>query len=122
MEKLFVVAVIFIILLIGTCTTTKWVASEPIFEYSNGDRVGVLRKLSKKGFMCKTWEGELMLNADMGSVKLDTFNFSIMDEELANEIKDHIGKKMRLSYIEYFISPYKSGDSSYKIVAYELIE
>ena len=101
----------------------KFSVSQPCFHYSEGERIGVLRKLSKKGFFYKTYEGELMLNAGMGSVKLDTFNFSLdANSPIADSLLNNIGKEIKLSYDEYLIVPYSIGSSNYLINSYSIIE
>jgi len=118
-DKIFGIVILVIALTITGCVVTKHVANEPLYHYSEGDRIGVLRKLSKKGFFHKTYEGELMLNAGMGSVKLDTFNFSVKDEILAKELIELIGKGVKLHYDQFLIVPYSVGSTKYLITSYE---
>lgn len=113
--------VLFFVLLIVR-PIVKSVIDNPVYAYSEGERIGVLRKFSKKGLKYKTYEGELMLNAGMGTVKLDTFNFSVQDENLANELSKEIGKKAKLHYVEYLIIPYKVGDSPYLVDSFTLVD
>lgn len=87
---------LFIFLLIAGTVALKFAISKPKFHYSDGERIGVLRKLSKKGLIHKTYEGELMLNAGYGAVKLDTFNFSVSDEQTAKRLNLQIGKEIKL--------------------------
>ena len=93
----------------------KLIAKKPMLNYSEGERVGVLRKISKKGLFYKTYEGELMLNAGLGTVKLDTFNFSVTRASLADSLKTQIGKEVILTYEQYLIVPYSVGSTSYII-------
>lgn len=99
---------------------TKLVGKKPVLHYSKGERIGVLRKLSKKGLFYKTYEGELMLNAGLGSVKLDTFNFSVSDESVADSLLHQIGETMKLQYNEYLFVPYNVGATSYLVDGYEI--
>lgn len=111
---------ILVAILIGSCTTTYLVGTTPAFEFSEGSRVGVLRKLSNKGMMFKTWEGELMLNANMGALALDTFLFSVADDSIALELNKHLGETLELHYIEYYFVPYRVGDQSYIITDFTI--
>lgn len=100
----------------------KFSISEPKYHYSEGERIGVLRKLSKKGLIHKTFEGELMLNAGLGSVKLDTFLFSVSSESVADSLMQHIGENLKLKYDEYLIVPYSIGSNGYLIKSFEVAE
>ena len=93
-NKLFLIPFIIVPLLILVTVISKLSFSEPFFKYSEGERIGVVRKFSKKGLKWKTYEGEMMLNAGMGTVKLDTFNFSVTREDIASQIKNNIGNNM----------------------------
>ncbi len=107
-----------VVLLVGV----KLIANKPIFNYSEGERVGVLRKISKKGLFYKTYEGELMLNAGMGTVKLDTFNFSVSSQSVADSLNANIGKEIKIHYNQYLLVPYRVGSRSYVIDGFELVE
>jgi hypothetical protein len=89
------------------------------WSYSKGDRAGYVQKFSQKGWICKTWEGELTLMAIPGSVP-EKFLFSVRDDRVAVEINSSMGKKVSLTYeqhkgvptscfgeTEYFISKVK---------------
>lgn len=57
---------------------------------------GYLQKLSKKGFICKTWEGELGIDPELGLQR--KFLFSIRDDDVARKVQEHIGKPVHLEY------------------------
>lgn len=117
-----IIAILFFPILIGTCCITKLVATKPLIEFSKGERIGVLRKLSKKGWYYKTYEGELMLNAGLGSVKLDTFNFSVQDQTVADSLLANLGQNLKLTYTEYKLMPYKVGNTNYLITSFKKSE
>ena len=52
------------------------------WSYSDGDRAGFVQKFSKKGWICKTWEGELLLSTVPGAIP-EKFEFSVRDDEVA---------------------------------------
>ena len=94
------------------------------WSYSEGDRAGVVQKFSKKGWLCKTWEGELLL-LTLPTVAPEKFEFSVRDDAVAKQIMANIGKRMVLSYsqhkgvpnscfadTEYFIERVQSQDGS----------
>ena len=54
------------------------------WSYSEGERAGVLQKFSKRGWICKTHEGELAMYV-VGGVAPQIWNFSVRDPVLAEE-------------------------------------
>ena len=70
------------------------------FSYSEGDRAGTLQKFSKKGWMCKTWEGELMQPTAPG-VAPTIWHFSVRNDSLAQAINAGLGKRVVLQYEEH---------------------
>ncbi|MDW8312904.1 MAG: hypothetical protein RMK02_09230 [Burkholderiales bacterium] len=69
------------------------------WSYSTGERVGVVQKLSKKGWICKTWEGELNMVVLPGSLP-EKFAFTVWSDEVAAEINRLAGRRVRLHYEE----------------------
>jgi len=76
-----------------------WVWAALSWSYSEGERAGWVQKLSKTGWMCKTWEGELSLVSLPGSTA-EKFFFTVHDEAVAADITRHIGKRVALHYEE----------------------
>jgi hypothetical protein len=68
--------------------------------YSSGERVGYVQKLSEKGFVCKTFEGELVL-VSMPGTQAEKFLFTVKDPEVAKKINESIGKRVSLTYEEH---------------------
>jgi len=69
------------------------------WNYSTGERAGWVQKLSKKGWLCKTWEGELSLVSMPGAVP-EKFLFTVWDDAVAEKINVAMGKRVALSYNE----------------------
>jgi hypothetical protein len=69
------------------------------WSYSTGERAGWVQKFSDKGWVCKTWEGELALVSLPGSTA-EKFLFTVHDEAVAKEVTRHIGKRVALHYEE----------------------
>jgi hypothetical protein len=69
------------------------------WSYSTGERAGWVQKFSKKGWICKTWEGELALVSLPGS-SVEKFFFTVHDDAVANEIMKAMGKRVSLHYEE----------------------
>ena len=70
------------------------------WTYSEGDRSGILQKFSKKGWICKTYEGELAMSYTPGLAPV-LWNFSVRDESVANKIREAEGKRVVLHYHEH---------------------
>jgi hypothetical protein len=70
------------------------------WAYSTGDRAGVLQKFSRKGWVCKTYEGELALYV-VGGVAPQIWDFSTRDPALAEKLSKAVGQKIQLHYEEH---------------------
>lgn len=69
------------------------------WSYSSGERAGWVQKLSKKGWVCKTWEGELAL-VSMPGAAVEKFLFTVTDDAVAEKINRVLGKRVALHYEE----------------------
>ena len=69
------------------------------WSYSIGERAGWVQKLSNKGWVCKTWEGELALVSLPGTTP-EKFLFTIHDEAVATRVTHAMGKRVALHYEE----------------------
>ena len=74
------------------------------WSYSTGGRAGFMQKLSHKGVVCKTWEGELQLVALPGSMP-EKFLFSVRDEAVAQRVNATMGKRVALTYEQHIGVP-----------------
>jgi hypothetical protein len=70
------------------------------WSYSEGERAGYLQKFSRKGWICKTWEGEILLSSMPGAIP-ERFAFSVRDVQLAKELMAATGKRVVLSYAQH---------------------
>lgn len=68
--------------------------------YSKGERIGYVQKLSYKGWMCKTWEGELVLVTVPGT-QAEKFYFTVRDLAVVNKINALAGTRVSLMYEEH---------------------
>jgi hypothetical protein len=91
-----------------------WVALS--WSYSAGDRAGFLQKLSRKGWICKTWEGELSLVAIPGAAP-EKFLFSVRDSYVVSKIEASMGKRVTLMYEQHKGLPSSCfGETEYFVV------
>lgn len=70
------------------------------YTYSSGDRAGYIQKLSKKGWICKTWEGELAQVNVPGAMQ-EKFAFTVRNDSVAAEINKLQGRRVSLHYREH---------------------
>ena len=94
MVKNIVIAVVALVLL-----AVAWFAFALNWSYSSGERAGWVQKFSHKGWICKTWEGELALVSLPGSA-VEKFYFTVHDEAVAKKINAVMGKRVSLHYEE----------------------
>jgi hypothetical protein len=69
------------------------------WSYSSGERAGWVQKFSHKGWLCKTWEGELALVSLPGSTA-EKFFFTVRDDAVAQQVNSIMGKRATLHYEE----------------------
>ena len=85
------------------------------WSYSDGERAGFLQKFSKKGWICKTWEGEILLTSMPGAIP-ERFSFSVRDDQVAAQLNASIGKRVVLTYAQHKGVPSSCfGDTEYFI-------
>ena len=116
--KMFVVALILVPVLAFALWT--WVALG--WSYSEGDRVGWMQKISRKGWLCKTWEGELAMSNVPGSMP-ELFHFSVRDDSVAQQINAAAGKRVSVHYQEHKGIPTSCfGETPYFATAIRVLE
>lgn len=87
------------------------------WSYSRGERAGYVQKLSQRGWLCKTWEGELALVTMPGTVA-EKFYFTVRDENIAKKINETIGHRVALDYEQHVGIPTSCfGDTQYFITS-----
>ena len=92
------------------------------WSYSAGERAGFVQKLSRKGWVCKTWEGELALVTMPGTVA-EKFFFSVRDDAVAEQINRSIGRRVSLEYEEHMGVPSSCfGQTGHYITGVKVIE
>ena len=70
------------------------------YSYSKGERAGYVQKISKKGWLCKTWEGELAM-ANLPGTMPEIFSFSVRSDSVAHILEKDAGKKVSISYEQH---------------------
>lgn len=68
--------------------------------YSSGERAGYVQKFSLKGYLCKTWEGEIVL-VSMPGTQAEKFFFTVHDDAVAKKVNDSMGLRVKIHYQEH---------------------
>ncbi len=90
--------------------------------YSSGERAGYVQKLSQKGWICKTYEGELIL-VSMPGTQAEKFFFTVRDKNIAKKIDATVGQRVRLVYEEHKGLPTSCfGETSYFVHDVHLLD
>ncbi len=115
--KYLILLIIIPLILFGLYTwgTLQWV-------YSSGERAGYVQKFSLKGYVCKTWEGEVVL-VSMPGTQAEKFLFTVKDEAIAKQVNDSLGKRVKLVYEEHKGIPSSCfGETAYFVHGIQVIE
>ena len=91
--------VVLALLVAAVLGTAGWIALALNWNYSTGERAGWVQKFSKKGWVCKTWEGELAMVFMPGAVP-EKFYFTVWDESVATQVNAAMGQRVTLHYEE----------------------
>lgn len=92
------------------------------WSYSSGERAGYVQKLSKKGWICKTWEGELAM-VSMPGTSAEKFFFTVRDDAVVERINQSMGKRVALQYEQHKGVPTTCfGETEYFITDVKVVE
>jgi hypothetical protein len=107
----------FIIAVVGFAAFT-WLTLH--WAYSDGERAGFLQKLSRKGWICKTWEGEMALVTLPGTVA-EKFLFTVRDDDIAKQLNAVVGKRVTVHYEQRKWIPTSCfGDTEYFVTSVQV--
>ena len=117
-------AVFFLVLLllvvIGIVVLYSWIALS--YSYSEGERAGYVQKFSKKGWICKTWEGEIAM-VNLPGTMPQIFNFSVRDDAVAEQINRTMGQRVTLHYEQHKGVPTSCfGETDYDVTQVRSLE
>ena len=99
---------------IYTWSTLTW-------SYSEGERAGYVQKFSRKGWLCKTWEGELAMVSMPGTMS-EKFYFTVRDDVVAQYVNQSLGKRVALTYQQHKGVPTTCfGETEYFVVAVKVL-
>ena len=92
------------------------------WSYSEGERAGYVQKLARRGFLCKTWEGEMAMVTMPGTVA-EKFLFTVPSDAVAAKLNANVGKRMALHYQQHKWIPSSCfGDTEYFVTDMRIAE
>lgn len=92
------------------------------YSYSEGERAGYVQKFSRKGWICKTWEGDLAL-VNLPGQPAEIFTFSVLDTKVADKINSLVGKRVAIHYEQHVGVPTSCfGETQYYAVDVQAVE
>ncbi|HEX5806307.1 MAG TPA: hypothetical protein VFY31_08240 [Macromonas sp.] len=111
MSKFFGTLALLLLTLLVLAVGWTWLTLS--WNYSEGERAGYVQKLSNRGWLCKTWEGELALVTMPGAIP-EKFEFTVRDDAVAQQINALAGQRVVLHYDQHkFIPSSCFGDTEY---------
>jgi hypothetical protein len=93
---------------------TRW-------SYASGERAGYVQKFSNKGWVCKTWEGEIAM-ANLPGAMPEVFAFTVRDEAVASQINAQLGSRVVLRYEQHLGLPSCFGETQYWVTGVRPVE
>ena len=110
----------FIVVLLALLAGYTWLVLN--WSYSTGERAGYVQKFSQKGWLCKTWEGEMAIVAIAGSLP-EIFKFTVRDDGVAAIINSHMGKRVSIAYEQHVGIPSTCfGETGYYVSKIHVVE
>ena len=111
-----------LVVLIPTLLFSGWAWVTLSYAYSKGERAGYAQKLSQRGWLCKTWEGELAM-VNLPGAMPEIFRFSVRNDSIANYLEKNLGKRVSLSYEQHKGVPTSCfGETEYYITNLRIVE
>lgn len=110
------------VILLPALIFTIWAGVALSYSYSDGNRVGYVQKLSRKGWLCKTWEGELQISNIPGSAPI-IFQFSVRSDSVARAIEALAGRQVQIHYEQHVGVPSNCfGETEYFVDAVRSVQ
>jgi hypothetical protein len=117
MKKFLGIAVLVLVLVLALIT---WVSLG--WVYSDGERAGYVQKFSRRGWVCKTWEGEMAMVTMPGTLA-EKFAFTVRDDKVARELNANMGRRLTLHYEQHkFVPTSCFGETEYWVSGFSVAE
>jgi hypothetical protein len=99
-RRRWVLIVLGVVVVVPALLMAAWTAIALNWHYSAGNRAGFIQKFSQKGWVCKTWEGELA-QVNLPGASQEKFLFTVRDDSIAKEITRLMGNRVSIEYQEH---------------------
>jgi hypothetical protein len=110
------------VILVPLFLFVAWAALTLGYAFSTGERAGYAQKLSRRGWLCKTWEGELAM-VNLPGAMPEIFKFSVRGDSIAHLIERNLGKRVSLSYSQHRGVPTSCfGETQYYITNVRILD
>ncbi len=110
-----VLALVALLLAAYTWITLSW-------SYSDGERAGYVQKFSRKGWLCKTWEGDLAM-VNLPGQPAEIFSFTVRNDAVAAQINTLVGKRVALHYDQHIGLPGSCfGETAYFVDSLRVVD
>jgi hypothetical protein len=95
-----VLIVLGVVVVIPAVLLAAWTAIALSYSYSHGERAGYIQKFSQKGWVCKTWEGQIAM-VNVPGANQERFDFSVRDDSVAAQITRLMGSRVAITYDQH---------------------
>lgn len=113
-SKVMKVVILLLVVIVAVFAAYVWGAMS--WSFSKGERAGYVQKFSQKGWLCKTWEGELQMVPVPGATP-EKFAFTVRDDAIAQRINSSVGRMVTLEYEQHRGIPTSCfGETQYYII------
>ena len=110
------------VVLVPVLVAAAWVWGTLEFVYSSGERTGYVQKMSNRGWLCKTWEGELAMSPVPGATPT-IFDFTIRDDSVAKALELASGHQVTLQYAQHKHVPSDCfGETEYFVTGFRVVK
>src|ERR1051326_2757600 len=92
--------ILLLVILVPAVVLGTWAWVTLNYSYSKGERAGYVQQISKKGWVCKTWEGELAM-ANLPGTMPEIFSFSVRNDSIAHLLEKNVGKRVSITYEQH---------------------
>ena len=111
-----------VVVVVGGLLFSAYIWTALSWSYADGERAGWVQKFSRKGYLCKTWEGEMAMVSLPGSVP-EKFLFTVRDETVAQQVNQAMGRRVALFYEEHIGLPTSCfGETGHFVKGVKLID
>lgn len=95
-----VLTILGVVVVVPAVLLAAWTAIALNWSYSHGERAGYIQKFSEKGWLCKTWEGQIAM-VNVPGANQERFDFSVRDDSVAAQITRLMGSRVAISYDQH---------------------